>query len=107
MKYLAILTLVIVGCASPDTTKSILTDEKTSTIDSILIKSQKSIDSANSAISKSDQSITQKIEKTAEKIVKMEGEIKQLKAENNELKDKLDDATDAGKPYSGLPVSND
>jgi cell division protein FtsB len=39
--------------------------------------------------------------------IRQEGEIKQLKAENNELKDKLNDATDNGKPYSGLPVSND
>ena len=75
-------------------------------VDSLLQKSQTNQINATEASKKSDTAISTKVTKTAEKIVKMEGEIKQLKEENNELKDKLDDATDAGRPFKLLPVSN-
>jgi predicted RNase H-like nuclease (RuvC/YqgF family) len=39
-------------------------------------------------------------------LLNLQKQVKELKAENNELKVKLNDATDNGKPYSGLPISN-
>lgn len=103
MKYL-VLALLIVSCTTAPTTPPL--DEPTPAIDSLLTKSQRSIDSATVAITKTDNAVVQKVEKTVQKIGKLENEVKELKAENNELKEKLDDAVDDGKPYSGLPVSS-
>ncbi len=106
MRYLVLL-LLLISCGQkpnstiPETTKL---DEK---IDSLLIKNQRNLDSASVQLTKSDSTVSQKIDKTVQKISNLETQVKELKAENNELKAKLDDATDDGKPYSGLPVSND
>ena len=102
MKYI-ILILIFIGCTNSETTKPETNENKQ--LDSILTKSQQNLTLVGGANQKSDSIVGQKVEHTVQKIQHLETENKQLKAENNELKDKLDDATDNGKPYNGLPVS--
>jgi len=105
MKYvIAIATLLFIGCTHPETSK-IEIDEH-SELDSILTKSQQNLTIVGGANQKSDSLVTGKVEHTVKKISHLETEVKQLKAENNELKDKLDDADDAGKPFSIKSISN-
>ena len=97
-----LLVLLVASCTSkPASTPS--TDS--SAIDTLLIKVEQNQATAAEASKKGDSAVTGKIEHTAQKIEHLETQVEQLKEENNELKVKLDDATDNGKPYSGLPVS--
>ena len=75
-------------------------------LDSLILNSQKTFEISSEIGKKTDSAVTSKVDHTVKKITKMEGEIKQLKQENNELKDKLDDATDNGKPFSIKSISN-
>lgn len=106
MRYLVLL-LLLASCQQKPNSTPPETNNLNETIDSLLTKNQRSLDSASVQLTKSDSAVSQKIEKTVQKITNLENEVKELKEENNELKAKLDDATDDGKPYSGLPVSND
>lgn len=106
MRYLVLL-LLLISCGQKQNSPTLETTKLNETIDSLLIKNQKNLDSASVQLTKSDSTVSQKIDKTVQKISNLETQVKELKAENNELKAKLDDATDDGKPYSGLPVSND
>lgn len=107
MKYIVLLVLLLASCEQKQTTITTETSKLNETIDSLLIKNQRNLESASIQLTKSDSAVNEKIEKTVQKITNLENEVKELKEENNELKAKLDDATDNGKPYSGLPVSND
>lgn len=103
MKYLiTLLAVLLIGCGAHETK----IENNHTELDSILTKSQQHTDIVNGANQKSDSLIGQKVEKTVQKIGQLETQVKELKAENNELKIKLNDATDNGKPYSGLPISN-
>ncbi len=82
------------------------TNDLNEKIDSLLINSQRNIDSASIQLTKSDSTVVKKVEKTIQKIQHLETENKQLKAENNELKDKLDDADDAGNSFRIRAISN-
>lgn len=106
MRYLVLL-LLLISCGHKPNSTTLETTKLNETIDSLLIKNQRNLDSASVQLTKSDSAVSQKIDKTVQKISNLETQVKELKAENNELKAKLDDATDDGKPYSGLPVSND
>jgi peptidoglycan hydrolase CwlO-like protein len=104
MKYVvALATLLVVSCTNSETIKT--ETNESSELDSVLTKSEQNLAIVGGANQKSDSLVTGKVEHTVQKITHLETEVKQLKAENNELKDKLDDATDDGKPYSGLPIS--
>jgi predicted RNase H-like nuclease (RuvC/YqgF family) len=104
MKYIiAIAILLFIGCTNSETTK--IETNETTELDSILTKSQQNLTIVGGANQKSDSLVTGKVEHTVQKISHLETQVQQLKEENNELKDKLDDATDDGKPYSGLPIS--
>lgn len=104
MKYVVLAALLLASCAHLETNKAELNESPE--LDSILTKSQQNLTIVGGANQKSDSLVTGKIEHTVQKIQHLETEVKQLKAENNELKVKLNDATDNGKPYSGLPISN-
>ena len=104
MKYVVLAALLLASCTQSETSKIELNEH--SELDSILTKSQQNLTIVGGANQKSDSLVTGKIEHTVQKIQHLETEVKQLKAENNELKVKLNDATDNGKPYSGLPISN-
>lgn len=105
MKYaIAFAALLLASCTHPETSKTELNES--SKLDSILTKSQQNLTIVGGANQKSDSLVTGKVEKTVQKIGHLETQVKELKAENNELKVKLNDATDNGKPYSGLPISN-
>ena len=104
MKYI-ILSLLIIGCTQSSNYSTNETQKLNEKVDSLLIKSQRNIDSAAVQLTKSDSTVAQKVEKTVQKIQNLETENKQLKAENNELKTKLNDANDAGESFELLPVS--
>jgi septal ring factor EnvC (AmiA/AmiB activator) len=99
-----ILLFLLISCQQKPKPEQNRLNEK---IDSLLIKNQRNLDSASVQLTKSDSAVSQKIDKTVQKISNLETQVKELKEENNELKAQLDDVTDNGKPYSGLPVSND
>jgi hypothetical protein len=104
MKYIiAMAILLFIGCTNSETTK--IETNETTELDSIIAKSQQNLTAVSGANQKSDSLVTGKVEHTVQKISYLETQVQQLKEENNELKDKLDDATDDGKPYSGLPIS--
>ena len=97
----------MVSCTQPSKHSINKTEKLNETIDSLLIKSQRNIDSATVQLTKSDSTVVEKVDHTVQKIQHLETENKQLKAENNELKDKLGDAIDAGKSYHIRAISND
>jgi hypothetical protein len=97
--------LLLIGCSSNNTSK-IEVNETTNKADSILNQSKQSLITADQASKSSDSSINQKVEKTVKQITTLKTEVKQLKEENNALKTQLNDATDAGKPFKLLPVSD-
>ena len=101
MKKLLVLGLLFSCTSTPTSTPT--TDP--TAIDTLLTKVEHNQATAAEASKKGDSAVTGKIEHTAQKIEHLETQVEQLKEENNELKVKLDDATDNGKPYSGLPVS--
>lgn len=101
-----LLLLVLLGCNSNNTPKT-QPDETAKKLDSIINQSKQNLILVDQASREGDSSITQKVEKTVKQITTLEKENKQLKAENNALKIKLDDASDAGKPFKLLPVSGD
>ena len=105
MKYSLLLFLLILGCSSPSETK-IEEDETNSTIDSIIGQSKKNLIVLDSTSKRTDSTITGKVEKTVKQISTLKEENTKLKKENEALKDKLDDATDVGKPFKLLPVSD-
>jgi hypothetical protein len=105
MKYIiSIAILLFIGCIHSETVK-IETNESTQ-LDSILTKSKENLTIIDGANQKSDSLVTGKVEHTVKKISNLETQVQELKEENHELKVKLDDATDDGEPYSGLPVSS-
>lgn len=101
----ALFLLTVLGCNSNNSPK-IENDETAKKLDSIINQSKQSLLLIDEASRKGDSSITQKVEKTVKQINVLKEENNQLKAENNVLKTKLNDATDAGKPFNLLPVSN-
>lgn len=103
MKYLVLLSL-LVGCASKQNPINPETKKLDEAIDSLLIKSQRHIDSATVQLTKTDSVVVEKVEKTIEKIEHLETENKQLKQENAELKAEITDSKSAGKPYKLLPT---
>lgn len=105
MKYSLLLFLLILGCSSPSETK-IEEDETYSAIDSIIGQSQKNLIVLDSTSKRTDSTITGKVEKTVKQISTLKEENTKLKKENESLKDKLDNATDVGKPFKLLPVSD-
>ena len=105
MKYSLLLFLLILGCSSPNETK-FKEDETYSAIDSIIGQSQKNLTVLDSTSKRTDSTITGKVEKTVKQISTLKEENTKLKKENESLKDKLDDATDVGKPFKLLPVSD-
>lgn len=105
MKKLYLLSLLaMLGCSSNET--KIEENETFKALDSVIEQNKKNIVTVDIASKKSDSSITKKIEKTVKQINILKEENKQLKKENNDLKIKLNDATDVGKPFKLLPVSN-
>ena len=105
MKYTLLLLILVLGCSSPSETK-IKEDETYSTIDSIIGQNQKNLTVLDSTNKRTDSTITGKVEKTVKQISTLKEENTKLKKENEALKDKLDDATDVGKPFKLLPVSD-
>jgi cell shape-determining protein MreC len=103
MKYLVLL-LILVSCASKQEQPSPETLKLNETIDSLLIKSQRNIDSASVQLTKTDSAVVEKVEKTVQKIGNLETENKQLKEENNELKTELNNTKSSGRPYKLLPT---
>jgi len=103
MKYLVLL-LILVSCASKQESLSPETLKLNETIDSLLIKSQRNIDSASVQLTKTDSAVVEKVEKTVQKIGNLETENKQLKEENNALKTELNTVKSSGKPYKLLPT---
>ena len=97
-----IILVSLIGCSD----KSGVKTSSGVDVDSLIQKSEKTFMEANEANKKSDTAITNKVDKTVQKIGQLENEIQQLKEENNELKDKLDAATDGGKPYRIRTISN-
>ena len=105
MKYSLLLLTLVLGCSSPNQTE-IKQDETYSTIDSIIGQSQKNLIVLDSTSKRTDSTITGKVEKTVKQISTLKEENTKLKKENESLKDKLDNATDVGKPFKLLPVSD-
>jgi hypothetical protein len=105
MRYSLLLFLLILGCSSPNETK-VKENETYSAIDSIIGQSQKNLTVLDSTSKRTDSTITGKVEKTVKQISTLKEENTKLKKENEALKDKLDDATDVGKPFKLLPVSD-
>lgn len=103
MKYLVLL-LLLVGCGTKQESVNLETQKLNETVDSLLVKSQRSIDSASVQLTKTDSVVVKKVEKTVQKIEHLETEVKQLKEENAELKAELSDTKSAGKPYKLLPT---
>lgn len=103
MKKLLFGLLLVSSCASKES--SVPPATAPTAIDTLLMQTQINQTIATEASRKGDSAVTGKIEKTAQKIQHLETQVTELKKENNELKVKLNDATDNGKPYSGLPVS--
>ena len=100
-----ILSLIIVGCNQHK--QEIKTSENEfQSIDTILRRSEENFVTVNRANQKSDSSIQNKVDKTVKQISTLKEENTKLKKENETLKDKLDDATDVGKPFKLLPVSD-
>ena len=100
---LALIVLVsLISCSD----KSGIKTSSGVDVDSLIEKSKKTFVEANAANKKSDTAITNKVDQTVQKIGQLENEIQQLKEENNELKDKLDAATDGGRPYRIRTISN-
>ena len=93
------------GCTSPIETK-IQKDETITAIDSIIGQSQKNLLVLDSTSKRTDSTITGKVEKTVKQISTLKEENTKLKKENESLKEKLNDASDVGKPFELLPVSN-
>jgi len=103
MKYLVLLSILI-GCVSKQESLTPETKKINETVDSLLIKSQRNIDSASVQLTKTDSVVVKKVEQTVQKINKLETENKQLKEENNALKTELNNTKRAGKPYRLLPA---
>ena len=101
----ALLSMLVIGCNSNNTPK-IEKNETYSAIDSIIGQSQKNLTVLDSTSKRTDSTITGKVEKTVKQISTLKEENTKLKKENEALKDKLDDATDVGKPFKLLPVSD-
>ena len=97
--------MVLMGCSSPIETK-IDKDETFTNIDSLIGESQKNLLVLDSTSKRTDSSITGKVEKTVKQITTLKEENTKLKKENESLKEKLNDASDVGKPFELLPVSN-
>jgi len=104
MKYI-VLSLLLIGCsnAAPDSTQ-LETQKLNETVDSLIIKSQRNIDSASVQLTKTDSAVVEKVEKTVQKIGNLETENKQLKEENNALKTELNNTKSSGRPYKLLPT---
>ena len=103
MKYLVLL-LLLVGCGTKQESPNLETQKLNETVDSLLIKSQRNIDSASVALTKTDSAVSEKIEATVQKIEHLETENQQLKEENEELKTELTNSKSTGKPYKLLPA---
>jgi len=99
MKYI-VLSLLLIGCsqATPDSTQ-LETQKLNETVDSLIIKNQRNIDSATVQLTKTDSIVVEKVEQTVSKIEKLETENQQLKEENNELKAEITNTKRTGKPY--------
>lgn len=104
MKNFILISLFLIGCNSE--TKPDVEVENISSIDSLIIQSQKNLISLDSASKSTDSSISGKVEKTVKQINTLKQEVTQLKQENNELKVKINNSNDVGKPFKLLPVSN-
>ncbi len=104
MKYI-VLSLLLIGCsqATPDSTQ-LETQKLNETVDSLIIKNQRNIDSATVQLTKTDSVVVEKVEQTVLKIEKLETENQQLKEENNELKAEINNTKSSGKPYKLLPA---
>jgi uncharacterized protein (UPF0335 family) len=103
MKYLVLLSLII-GCTNNQKSTKPETTKLDETIDSLLNKSQRHIDTATIQLTKTDSVVVEKVEQTVQKIEHLETENKQLKQENAELKAEITDSKSAGKPYKLLPT---
>ncbi len=103
MKYLVLL-LLIIGCGTKQDSITLETQKLNEAVDSLLIKSQRNIDSASVQLTKTDSAVVEKVEKTVQKIEHLEIENKQLKEENAELKTELNNSKSSGKPYKLLPT---
>lgn len=101
----ALLGTLLIGCNDNNTSKT-ENNETYSAIDSIIGQSQKNLTVLDSTSKRTDSTITGKVEKTVKQISTLKEENTKLKKENESLKDKLDDATDVGKPFKLLPVSD-
>ena len=104
MKYI-VLALLLIGCSHSSSNSTTTEDKTYATIDSLISKNQRNIDSAAVQLTKTDSAVSQKIETTVKKIDHLETENKQLKDENNALKTELNTVKRSGKPYKLLPVS--
>jgi vacuolar-type H+-ATPase subunit I/STV1 len=103
MKYI-VLSLLLIGCSQSENNSITETNKLNEKIDSLLIKSQRNIDSASVQLTKIDSAVVEKVEKTVQKIGNLETENKQLKEENNELKTELNNTKSSGRPYKLLPT---
>jgi hypothetical protein len=107
MKYI-VLALLLIGCSQSSPDSSHLELQKVSdSVDSLIIKNQRNIDSVSVQLTKTDSAVVEKVEQTVQKIGNLETENKQLKDENNALKTELNTVKRSGKPYKLLPVSPD
>jgi len=104
MKYI-VLCLLLIGCSQAQQDQQLEIQQVTETVDSLIIKSQRNIDSASVQLTKTDSAVVEKVEQTVSKIDKLETENKQLKDENNILKTELNTVKRSTKPYKLLPVS--
>lgn len=86
-------------------TDTVTIQQEKQPVDSILEKSQKSINSIGQSNMKSDSMIIVHVEKAAKKIEVLHNQVQTLKKENNELKAKL--SGDYDRHFKLLPISND
>lgn len=107
-KIYFIILLFFISCGQSSVKNTESSDTTNfSKIDSIIIKTKESFNESVNTNKKNDTTINNKVEKTVQKIGHLETQVQQLKQENHELKVKLDDATDAGKPFHIRSISND